>query len=585
MANRCTALNPTKSVRCWPTLQLKTSSAHAREALAELFWPDRPSGKAMANLRHALAGLRKTIGDAAMEPPFLTVTRYSIQLNPEADVAADLTKIAKVDEAGDFEATAVRQAAALYRGPFLDGFALDDCPEFEAWMITVRERTEWMVMRVLGRLVANCCRQHDFNQAVAWTEKQLALQPWNEEIHQQLIWLLARSGQHSAAQQQFEHCRTMLAAEFDVEPQPATLALIKQVINGSELPAEMPGQTGSEVLLAQKRPDVHISGFPSLRGSLLGREAELDRLDRRLREPACRLLTIVGVGGAGKTRLAIEAAECCAGLYRDGVYFVPLADVERGELLVNAILQALQAPVIGSADPPQQLLRYLAGKEMLLVLDNFEQLVESGAFLATLIESTPGLDILVTSRERLNLSIEWLLPLEGLEAPDGEPMPAYKRSPSSFAAVQLFIERMRQLQPNLAQDEATVAQIGRICRLLDGLPLAIELAATWTRLLALDEMIYQLTQGIDLLSTTQRDVPTRHRSMPRGLRSFLAASANPGARCPSPTRRLPRQFLAGWCKNGGRGIAGLSVDVIGQFMAAQTSRWPLRHARAGETIL
>jgi predicted ATPase/DNA-binding SARP family transcriptional activator len=543
-------------------LAAQCDRAHARETLAEMFWPNRPHGKALANLRHTLAGLRKTIDDANASPAFLLTTRQSIRLNPEAAITVDLAQLNELAATKAMNPDECRNAVALYRGPFLEGFSLDGSPEFEAWMVVTRERIDRSMMQVLGVLVVESSRNGYYGEAIEWAETQLTVEPWNEEAHRQLIWLLACNGQHSVALQQFEHCRTMLADEFDVEPQPGTLALIELIRSGAELPAEMPDFTARAIPAMTKKPAVAISGVPGVQGPLLGREAELDRLDRRLRDPACRLLTIVGVGGVGKTRLAITVAERCTHRYRDGVCFVPLVAVEQEELLANAILQALHAQVVGAVDPPQQLSRYLADKEILLVLDNFEQLVESSSYLATLIESTPRLDILVTSRERLNLSIEWLLPLEGLETPNDDWMTAPQRSLDSYAAVRLFIERIRQLQPSPAQDDKAVGQIGHICRLLDGLPLAIELAAAWTRLLTLDEMIEQLTQGIDLLATTQRDVPARHRTM-------RAVFDHSWQLLPNQARVALAQlsvFRGGFSREGAKVVAGATLYDLSKLL-------------------
>ena len=246
-----------------------------------------------------------------------------------------------------------------------------------------------------------------------------------------------------------------------------------------------------------------------------GRQGELAQIATRLADPTCRLLTLAGPGGIGKTRLAIAATMQHAVSFADGACFVALTGVTQGALIADEILRTLETP--SPAYAWVQLVEALRGRELLLVLDNFEQLVESAGLLADLLEAAPKVKLLVTSRTRLNLAAEWLIPLAGLAVPESAASLDVEESPAddveSYSAVQLFVHGVRRLQPDVSLTSGDAAAIVRICRLLDGNPLAIELAAGWTRTLSPAAVLAELGRGLDLLATTQRDAPERHRSI------------------------------------------------------------------------
>lgn len=240
--------------------------------------------------------------------------------------------------------------------------------------------------------------------------------------------------------------------------------------------------------------------LPSPVTPFLGRQEELALLNEQLAAEDTRLLTLTGAGGAGKTRLALQAAQRAQSQFPGGVTFVPLAGVDDPQHLVTAIAGALDLVFSGTSSPREQLVRHLYGRRMLLLLDNVEQLLPDGArILAALIQGAPDHTLLVTSRERLKLQTEVVLPVAGV--------------PLQTART-LFVERARRADATLdlstAQAQATIADI---CRLVEGLPLAVELAATWIRLLPLDEILADLRAGIDLLAGDMHDLPERHHSM------------------------------------------------------------------------
>lgn len=246
--------------------------------------------------------------------------------------------------------------------------------------------------------------------------------------------------------------------------------------------------------------------LPHQTTSFIGRDADLDNIIDTLTNPACRLLTVVGPGGVGKTRLAIEAVRRQAGRFPDGVYWVDLQPVTRADFLVTAVVDTLS--LSGHGDPHQQLLDYLQDRTALLVLDNFEPLLDGVGLLNEILQAAPAVKLLVTSREVLNLREEWLFPVAGLAVPAGTQRAGWE----SFDAVQLFAERARQVRPEFTLG-AEAEDVVRLCQLVDGLPLALELAAAWLKTLTCVEIVAEIKRNQDMLVTRLRDVPERHRSM------------------------------------------------------------------------
>lgn len=271
--------------------------------------------------------------------------------------------------------------------------------------------------------------------------------------------------------------------------------------------------------------------LPSQPTPFIGREKELTDIIRRLRDPACRLLTLIGPGGIGKTRLAIQAAQMlldtppAEATFRHGIFFVPLTAISSPSGVVLAIAEAANFTFYSSAPPQQQLFDYLREKEMLLVLDNFEQLLippagedASGVdLLAAILAVAPAVKLLVTSREALNLHEAWFHPVAGMTYPEPPPQSSPSQGEGwvgveSYDAIQLFVQSARRAQVgfSLAAEQKSVV---RICQMVEGMPLGIELAATWLKALPCAHIAQGIEHGLDFLASSMRNVPARHRSM------------------------------------------------------------------------
>jgi len=259
-------------------------------------------------------------------------------------------------------------------------------------------------------------------------------------------------------------------------------------------------------------PAVPKHNLPIQNTHFVGRQQVLSEVQARLSEPSCRILTLFGPGGAGKIRLAIEAAGALLPSYPSGVYFVPLASVETANLIVPALADTLGLTLSNDQDPMTQALNFLREKAALLVIDNIEHLLEGVDILAEFIVHTKALKLLVTSRERLRLTQEWVFDVQGLSYPQLNGHEAVTHA-EDYEAVQLFVQTAQRLQPDFAPDDGDYQSIARICQLVSGLPLAVEMAASWVRVLSCADIAQEIDQNLALLTSSMRNVRERHRSI------------------------------------------------------------------------
>ena len=481
-------------------LALEANQAHERATLVGLLWPEMPEDKALNNLSKALGLLRQALHEHDQAMPYFLSGRRTVRFNLDRDFWLDVAEFQQCanPHAGVAQ---LERAATLYRGEFLSGFSLPNAPAFEEWLLLWRERLHQQALAALERLAAHYLAAGNYEQAQQCARRQLELDAWREAAHIQLMRALALAGDYSGALAQYAHCCQLLAEELGAEPAPATRELYEQIKRGE--------------LRGKAAPAVLRHNLPPALVPLVGRERELKEIGRLLAGPQVRLVTILGPGGIGKTRLAMAAAEAQLSTCAHGVCYVSLAPVDPAnfadsiDAVIMALAGTLKLALHGAEAPRNQILSHLKNKEMLLVFDSFEHLLPAADLVSELIRHSPRLKVLVTSRERLNLKEEWLFLLQGLRAPiQGAPVTHLM----DYGAIQLFAQLGSKVK--LSFDlEAESAYVARICRMVGGMPLGIELAANWVRLISCQTIGDEIEGQIDFLATPLRNVPERHRSM------------------------------------------------------------------------
>lgn len=350
----------------------------------------------------------------------------------------------------------------------------------------------------------------------------------------------------------------VLAWAYDITPE----GVRRAESTGTSLPVDPPAPPDSSVPARGAEEPAHPAparhALPPTTTAFVGREPERRELRRLLSDPDCRLVTLIGPGGIGKTRLAIEAARAAEQAFAHGACFVPLAGVSAASPLVPTIAEHLGLTLAGRDDPDQRVLGYLREKSLLLVVDNCEHFLAQAAALAHILAHAPGVKVLATSLERLNLHGEALLPLEGLSFP-----PAKRGSEAEeFDSVRLFVQSARRVLPGFAPDEEDRAVVARICRFVQGVPLAIELAAAWVGVLSCQEIRQEIERNHDFLFGSLRDVPERHRS----LRAVFEASWGLLNEAERRAFRRLSVFRGGFSREAAEEVAGASLPLLSSLV-------------------
>jgi predicted ATPase/DNA-binding SARP family transcriptional activator len=548
-----------------------------RDAVCTLLWPELEPTRARAGLRRNLSNIRKALGGE-----WLVADRNVVGLEPEAEAWVDVARFRSLVEAVQAHGhppgescpkclEALAEAAELYRGDFLSGFTLRDSLAFDEWQFFQAEGLRQVLASALERLVRGHSDLGAYEVAIPYARRWVALDPLHEPAQRQLMQLYARSGQQAAALRQYQACARVLEAELGLPPSEGTTTLLERI------QAQPPG-----VEQPRPAPAGPPHNLPEQTTPLVGREEELAAVRARLQDPECRLLTLLGPGGMGKTRLALQVAadlveEAAGNGFEDGICFVPLAPVQSADAVAPAVAQAVGFSFHEGRPPWQQLLDHLRPKRLLLILDNVEHLVDvpdparrGGAGLANdLLEVAPGLKILATSRARLRVRGEHLYHLTGLQVPEEESRPDIQ----AHSAVRLFVEAARRARADFPLGPDALAHVARVCRLVEGMPLGILLAAGWVGVLSPREIAAEIEGSLDFLETDLQDVPERQRS--------IRAAFNHSWHLLSKREREIFQALSvlrgAFTQEAAREIAGASL----RDLQALTSKSLLQRASSG----
>jgi predicted ATPase/DNA-binding SARP family transcriptional activator len=511
-------------------LTVEADRAHRREKLAGMLWPESTEQVARAYLRRLLVNIRRVIGDYQAQPPPLHIIRQTIQFNVLSDAWVDVSTfltLVKTRKSTDQEIIQqLEEAVDLYRGGFLESFSLAGCPAFEEWALLNREHFHRLVMDALRRLAKGYEGRGEFARALPHAWRQVELDPWREQAHLQVMRLLALNGQRGASLAQYDRCRRLLRDELGVEPSAETTELYEAIRHGKLTARTMTEQPGDRV--APEFQSLPLYNLPSQATPLVGRENELAALEALLADATVRLITITGPGGIGKTRLALALGALLAEnqgagepgaaslLFPHGIVFVALAGASSAQDIVPTMAEALQLRLERGQ---VQLFDYLHRKQLLLVVDNLEHLLDGVGPLAEILRVAPRVKILVTSREPLGMNGEHLFPLQGLAFPEEDPTPFTLADVDvdtyvdTYSALKLFATSARRVQPAFSPDHEELISLARICRLVEGMPLALELAASWVRALSINDILAEIQRSLDFLRTEWSGVLRRQRSV------------------------------------------------------------------------
>jgi predicted ATPase/DNA-binding SARP family transcriptional activator len=451
-----------------------------RDELAYLFWSDTHNEIARRRLRQLIKRLKAlSLADT------LEIESEKLRWHVTSDVACFKQALYERHYA---------EALEHYSGPFLQGLESDETNEFNTWLVSERE-----ALHARWREAVLSCTQA--SKAVTYLERLLEYDPLDEEALQRYLVMLASSQQASRVAQVYQTFSKRLEHDLGLEPTSATEQLFMKIQNG-----ELKLQSVSEVAIA----DSAKPSLPAPVTAMIGREVELSDIAHYLSEPNCHLLTLTGPGGIGKTRLALQAAYDLVEQYSGGVYFVPLEVLTSVSAIPQQLAESLGLILQAKPEPLEQLITHLQNKSVLLILDNFEHLIEGATFVADLVTQCPHLNVIVTSRERLNLEQEHLLPISGLPFPETS---SGLTEVLGTDAARLFMERAKRVRPEFAVTEQDLPAFVEICQRLEGVPLALELAAIWIRVMPLSELNQELAKSFDLLESSSRNRTERHRSI------------------------------------------------------------------------
>jgi predicted ATPase/DNA-binding SARP family transcriptional activator/DNA-binding CsgD family transcriptional regulator len=471
-----------------------------REQVMDLLWPELGRKAAANNLRNTLHAARAIL-DPAGGSRYLASEDDSLVLFPGGElwVNVDAFEEAAAGARRSGDLAAYRAAINLYAGDLL--------PEdrYEEWAEVRRRELRRMWLSLHVELVRAYEGRGEYEEGIETLQRALSEEPTNEELHAGLMRLYASSDRRGEALAQYERLRTALSGELDAQVSATTERLREEIAAGTLLPAQ------PTVTLTEEPSEPGKHNLPAPRTSFVGREHEKIEIERELTMTG--LLMLTGAGGSGKTRLAFEVARDLIGAYPDGVWLVELASLTQGEFVAQTVAEAVGVHGQPGRLPTETLVDALRTKHMLLIMDNCEHLVDAVADLvASLLESCPYLRILATSREALGVSGEVIWPVSLLSVPDLETLPTVAQL-EGYGSVRLFVDRARQRNPAFALRPENAQAVAQICVRLEGVPLAIELAAARIKVLSPQALLDRLSDRLKLLRGGPREFSERQRTL------------------------------------------------------------------------
>jgi len=485
-----------------------TRSRHHRETLAALLWPESGPAAAFSALRNVLWILRQT-----SLAPLLHTDRSTVELVEDGTLRVDVVSFRDLTGAcptGDHPDTsacpacapALAEAVSLAEAPFMEGFMVANASGFDDWQFAEREALQRELTETLDRLTAHYGSVGDWDAVVSQARRWLRVDRLNEVCCRRLMEALGSLGRRGEALRCYEECARTLKEELGLSPERATAETAEWIRHAEIARIESSAPT----------TPVRATNLPAPLTSFVGRDKMISQVRGLLAEDQTRLVTLVGLGGIGKTSLATQVGWSLLDELDDGVFLVPLGTVEEQEMIAPTIAEALGLPHSRDrgADLALALSDFVRERRMLLILDEVEGTPEIGSTLTDLLSAAPGLWCLVTSHVPLNVRGESVVAVHGLDYPQED---ASTESLGEYDAVRLLKVAERRADAPAMREEDELGAMARVARMLEGFPLGLEMAGAWRGVFSWREIAERISANLDFLVHTHRDVPPRHRNL------------------------------------------------------------------------
>jgi DNA-binding SARP family transcriptional activator/predicted ATPase len=478
-------------------LAVETPRRFRRSHLAGMLWSEFREDQALHSLRQTLVWLKKAMAEVNNHTPILITSQDTIGINPEININVDLLDFEnylknalqyyRQDKHLDHvDILGLKKAIDLFKGSFLERFAMDESPLFDEWALTIRENTDQKATELLALLCEYHERRKEYDLASEYADRIIALTPWDEPAYVHSMRLNAMRKHWSTAKKRYFQLKDYLENNFSIEPIKSVADLYEEIRHLS---------IDDRILLPQILPAG--SYLPTISSPFIGRKEEIEDIVNMLSNPKIRMITLVGIGGIGKSRLAIEIGIHLYGLYVNGNFFVPLRETSGVEGIIHQIAECMDFSFSGTTSPQSQLLNYLREKRCLLILDCFEHLLEyeeNLKLLPIILKQAPGVKFLITSREPLRLAEEHIYPVRGLGCDSENERISQGQLQSD--AITLFENKAKQVNHHFTFDITNRKIAEKICRFVEGHPLSIELLASNTRTHNLNDLFSEIERGL-----------------------------------------------------------------------------------------
>jgi DNA-binding SARP family transcriptional activator/predicted negative regulator of RcsB-dependent stress response len=544
-------------------LLVERAYEHPRESLIEMFWPDASETSARNQLRISLFRIKQAFQDVLDGEAFVIGSNRVTQVNPNCKPWVDVYQFQSVVEryqdeffnAGSLSASAIYEldeALKLYKGEFLLDLKIET-ERFNNWLFYKREQYRQYASWANNRLLEFHEGNRNFDRCLQYTRFGLIQDPWNEKLHQQHLRFLMVTNRTEQALDHFKRLNQVFVKERGIELSEETVRLAQAIKEGSQSSA---WRTQAPTSILTKSGT--LTNFPPV-FSFIGRERELEEINRWIMNPDCRIISVIGPGGVGKTQLAIQSAMNSREYFPEGIFYVPLSSLTTSRLFATNLAQILGVTSIGAKATQSLVLEALQNMRVLLVLDNVNQMSTLEFFLRNIIERAPNVKLLITSRQRLNIADEWVFEIPGLEFPKSDDGLRWEEA-LKYSAIRLFDQHAQEHHHYKERTSNELKEVIHICQLVAGHPLAVSMAASWTSRIS-------CTDIADAIERRLTEVHDQHLNLPRN-QSYLRAVCDISWMMLNEKERLAFEKLAIFAGGFKQEIAKQVVKATQEELAA-----------------